>query len=251
MSGKKLRVEEMKERFGDVTHFTYSELYEFFLEKEPGLKIGTFKWRVYHLKEKGIIRSLKRGKYIFEARKIYTPPISNKLKKIYNLQKKQFPYMSISLWDTSWLNEFMIHQTIKSNIIVEVNRDSMNSVFGVMKSKYGDVYLDPNKDEIKKYVLSSDGAYVINPLLVNSPIFLKENVFVPKIEKILVDIFVDENLFIAYQGQERVNIFENVFDNYSVNLTTLFRYASIRRIKERLISFMKTQTSIQRKYLEV
>lgn len=250
MRGKKLRVEEIKERFGNVASFKYLELYEFFLEKESDLNIGTFKWRVYKLKEEGIIRSLKRGTYIFEARKIYTPPETNNIKKIYKLLKKQFPYMSISLWDTSWLNEFMIHQPAKSNIIVEVNRDSMNSVFAVLKVRFGDVYLDPSKDEVRKYVLSSDGVYVIKPLLVNSPVFLHENVSVPKIEKILVDIFVEENLFIAYQGQEKVNIFENVFDNYSVNLTTLFRYASTRRAKERLIDFMKTRTSIQKKYLE-
>lgn len=251
MNGKKLRVKEMKERFGNVDPFTYIELYEFFLEKEPDLKIGTFKWRVYYLKKEGVIRSLKRGIYIFETRRIYTPPITNKLKKIFNLLKKQFPYTSISVWDTSWLNEFMIHQPIKSNIIVEVNRDSMNSVFAILKLKYGEVYLDPNQSELKKYVLSSDGVYVIKPLLVNSPIVLYDNVFVPKIEKILVDIFVEENLFIAYQGQEKINIFDNVFENYSVNLTTLFRYASKRRVKEKLINFMKMHTSIQRRYLEV
>lgn len=246
---RNLKSGEIKKRFEHFSTITYSELYEFYLEQEPNLKLGTFKWRIYHLKELGVIRSLKKGVYLFESRKPFTPPDVLKLREIYKLLIEHFPYMDVVLWDTSWFHEFMVHQPIKSNLIVEVNRESTGSVFTMLKERHNDVYVRPSKDEIQKYVQTSERSIIINPLIVDAPIFKFEHITIPKIEKILVDLFVEENLFITYQGHERKNIFEKIFENYSINVTTLYRYALKRNAKERLIRFMKNQTSIHEKYL--
>jgi len=66
----------------------------------------------------------------------------------------------------------------------------------------------------------------------------------------LVDIFFESKLFKAYQGQELINIFERVFDEYIVNLTTLTRYARNRGIKGKIIKFIIDNTKIDSRFLK-
>jgi hypothetical protein len=65
-----------------------------------------------------------------------------------------------------------------------------------------------------------------------------------RLEKILVDIFSDEDRFFTFHGQEMINIFENAFSMYWINTKTLFRYAGRRKVVERLKNFINTRTQI-------
>ena len=66
-----------------------------------------------------------------------------------------------------------------------------------------------------------------------------------KLEKILVDIFSDEDRFFIFHGQEMINIFDNAFSNYWINTKTLFRYAGRRKAAERLKHFINSETQIK------
>jgi len=52
------------------------------------------------------------------------------------------------------------------------------------------------------------------------------------IEKLLVDIFCDEIVFVAQQGGEMQIIFRNAFEKYSINENKMLRYADRRSKKE-------------------
>ena len=58
----KLRTEEIKKVFGNKP-FTSDDLYHFYQKYDPNLKKNTFRWRVYALKNDGVINTLKRGVY--------------------------------------------------------------------------------------------------------------------------------------------------------------------------------------------
>lgn len=64
----KMRIDELKEVF-NKRPFTSTELFEFYLQKEPDLKKTTFRWRIYNLKNEGVIYNLKRGLYTTEGKK--------------------------------------------------------------------------------------------------------------------------------------------------------------------------------------
>lgn len=65
------------------------------------------------------------------------------------------------------------------------------------------------------------------------------NVMTPTIEKILVDIYCDKVIYAAFQGKEMQNIYRNVFNKYTVNLSTLSRYALRRGKKEEIDAYLE------------
>ena len=58
------------------------------------------------------------------------------------------------------------------------------------------------------------------------------------LEKIMVDLFADENLLHFYQGSEMVNIYEKIIDRYSINFTKLFSYAKRRKKEQEIKQFI-------------
>ena len=103
---------------------------------------------------------------------------------------------------------------------------------------YNDVFLLQTKTEetlLERYIFSADNPIVIRKIVSKSPtqkIFdVRHNtdIFVPRLEKILVDLYCEDNLFRAYKGTEQYHIFENAFKTYSINLKTLLAYAQRRK----------------------
>jgi hypothetical protein len=58
------------------------------------------------------------------------------------------------------------------------------------------------------------------------------------IEKMLVDILVDESIFVAQQGSEMQVIFKSAIEKYGVNKSKMLRYADRRRKKEALEKYL-------------
>lgn len=249
MENNKFKIQDIVKYFGYENPFTSKELYQFYLMFENDLNQGTFRWRVYRLKEEGIMRSLKRGVYILETRKVYKPKVNLALKKLFNDVKRSFPYIDICIWNTSWLHDFMNHQPFNSMIILEVDRDVTEVVFQFLREKRNEVYLSPKAKSSNSYILGENGIIVKQIVKEEVPIMEHEKVVVPKIEKILVDIFFESQLFISYQGQEKINIFERVYDEYSINASTVYRYARNRGIKENIKKFILENTNIDKKYI--
>ena len=237
MKDNKFRIEDIISKFKNKSFFTYKDLYDFYSEKETSLKTGTLKWRIYKLKERGVIRDLERGVYKLGSLKIFMPIISSRAKNLYNFLSKTYPYVQIYLWETSWLNNFMIHQPFNSFIIIETDKDILDPAFYLLKEKGNQIYINPKKDYIDKYV-SGENVIIIRSFIQGTPNIKVENIHIPKIEKILVDIFFEKDLFISFQGQELINIFKRIFEQFTINLTTLLRYARKRGIKEDIKSFL-------------
>ena len=221
------------EEFKDRESFSRNELFEFFKYFEPDLKEGTFGWRIYDLKNKNIIKPLMRGVYTVSYKPKYKPEVSQDLLKLAGKINDKFEDVKCCIWETSWLNEFSQHQSSKKIIIIEVEKEFLDSFFYELKKIYkGDVYLTPDEKAINFYVAESIQPIVIKKLVTRSPITKrtekKIKFHIPFLEKILVDIFSEDKLFYYSQGVELVHIFENALKSYSVNYTKLFSYAKRR-----------------------
>lgn len=239
----KLRIDELIEAFKNKP-FTSEELFRFYIEKEPDLKKTTFRWRVYILKNDGVIQSPKRGLYITESKKKFEPDIDERLYKLYKKIRNKFPYSDICIWKVTWLNNYMVHQSISNNIIVEVDKEATDSVFAFVQESNNNVYLNPGKYEIQTYILPGQNNIIIKNLVVGAPKEDKGDIVIPKIEKIIVDLFADDELYVTYQGGELKSIYEELFNNFSINQSTLYRYASRRNVKDRIITYLKEETAI-------
>lgn len=242
----KLKMAELTKEFEDKP-FTSKQLYQFYLEEEPDLKETTFRWRVYYLKKERVIQSLKRGLYTVTKKGDFSPPIDKKMKNLYKKIKVQFPYSKVNMWDTSWLNNYMIHQPITSNIIIEVDKDAVSSVFAFLQESMKNVFVNPDKYEMETYMIPGQRNIIVKNLVVESPVEIREGISIPRIEKIMVDLFVEDQLYMTYQGGELKNIYEAFFETFSINQSKLNRYVTKRKVKGRFLEFLKEETGINQK----
>ena len=231
------------EEFMDREYFTRKELYEFYRYFEPDLKEGTFGWRIYDLKDKNIIRSIKRGLYVISYKPKYKPKISPELIKLAKRITDRFEDTKHCIWETEWLNEFSQHQASKRIILIEIEKYFIESLYYELKdSSIIELYLKPDDKTIDFYIAESKYPVVIKNLITRSPIFRrKENrvkFYTPLLEKILVDLFAEEKLFYYLQGSELIHIYENAISNYAINFTKLFSYAKRRGREQDIKQFM-------------
>ncbi len=248
MVNHKLKSKEIIEYFKNKP-FTSNDLYEFYKKLEPDLKKSAFKLRVHNLKKQGIINSLMKGVYITTSKKNFEPPISDQLINLFFNIKKKFPYAKIAIWETSWLNKYMVHQVFSNNIILEVEKDAARAVFSYLQEDYSNVYLNSKKFEIEHYIISKYNNIIIKNLTMTSPLMEKESIKIPTIEKIIVDLYMDKKIFNSYQGSELKNIFQEFFNTYNINQSTLRQYANKRHIKDKLIYFLENEVGISKEML--
>lgn len=231
------------EEFKGRKSFSREDLFDFFRYFEPDLKEGTFGWRIYDLTNKNIIRSIRRGLYVVSYKPKYKPEVSKDVLKFAKRINEQFEEAKYCIWETEWLNEFSQHQASKQIVLVEIEKEFVESLYYELKDSFNnDFYLSPDKKVIDVYVAESNYPVIIKKLITRSPISRRTEkaikFYTPLIEKILVDIFAEDNIFYFYQGSELVHIYENIISNYSVNFTKLFSYAKRREGEQEIKSFL-------------
>ena len=143
------------------------------------------------------------------------------------------------LWDSSLLNEFSIHQSMKSFLIIEVEKDSIESIFHFLKDSRFTVFIEPSQAVFENYAMSENNFIIVKPLISEAPIQSIKNINTVTLEKMLVDIFCEEIIFSAYRGNEMKTIFTGAFNKYAINENRLLRYASRRGKREQLKKYLK------------
>jgi len=233
------------EAFKDRSSFNREELYDFYLDFEPDLKESTFSWRIYDLKKKDIIKTIGRGLYVISYKPKYKAVLSDNVFKIARKTNDHFEDIKYAIWETQWLNEFTQHQTSNQMIVVEVEKEFTYSLYYYLNDTLQmDFFLNPDDKEIEFYISEKLVPVVIKRMVTRAPIQKIKNkkavVPIATLEKIMVDIFAEENLFHFYQGSEMVNIYEKIIDRYSINFTKLFSYAKRRRKEQEIKQFIRT-----------
>lgn len=213
------------------------EIAALFREFEPNLNQTTINWRIYSLVQSGIIDRVGRGKYAISSRDKFIPNISSRIHDLNLAVKKEFPYLNTCLWDTSILNEFMVHQPGLFYTIVEVEKDATESVFYFLKDQKQTVFINPSSEMLERYVQFDQHTLIVKNLITEAPTQLIEDVNTVTLEKVLVDIFCDTTLFSAQQGVEMRTIFQEAFRKYSLNVDKIFRYSARRGNKKKLGDF--------------
>lgn len=190
------------------------------------------------------MQRIGRGKFTLGEGKNYVPEISSATKSIYKKIKAEFPYANLCVWNTSVVNEFMQHQPNQFFVLVETDKAATNAVFYFLREIKKSVFIEPTKDILEKYAVNKNEVFVVKPLISEAPTQNINSVETASIEKILVDIFCDDVIFLAQQGAEMRTIFKEAFNKYTINQSKMLRYANRRRKKEELIQFAKTVSNL-------
>lgn len=245
MAAEKLLIDRIVDRFGEKPFFEIRELAAFYRLKEKTITTATINWRAHYLVRAGVLQRIGRGRYAVGREKQYSPEINTSTKSLYRKLKEEFPYSAFCLWNTSAVNEFMVHQPGRFFTLVETEKETTEAVFYFLKDLKKQVFLNPDVELLERYFSVNKEAFIVKPFVTEMPAQIIKGVVTVTIEKMLVDIFCDEVIFSAHQGAEMKTIFREVFAKYTINRSKMMRYAARRGKKKQLGGFLKTAVNFR------
>jgi hypothetical protein len=237
-------ITDLQQQFKNIRSFTHTDLYDFFRSSDTKKSEADFLWYLYELKDKNIIKPLEKGVYkLLQPKRNFEPLLNEQLYAVQSLLLKDFNLLNTCLWSTEWLNEFTIHQSTQTYTLLEVEDSASESVFYHLRDNgFKNVFLKPDALLMNRYVSETENPIIVLKLMSRSPLtslqLNKGAIKMPKLEKILIDLYCDDVLFTAYKGQELYQIFEYALKNYAINFTTLFAYAERRKRRDAIVNYL-------------
>jgi len=227
------------EFFKDADRFTKDELKAFISSSGISLSDNALRKRIYRLRKKGLILVLKRGVYAINDKYVFVPSSDRFIKRINKLFQQQYDDVNYCIWNTQWLHSFMNHQLVSSFYILEVEKEIIDSVFYYLKDNNIKVFNNPSEQMMEEHILGEQNVLIIKPFISRSPVVIVDKISFAKLEKILVDIYCDTHQFYIFMGQEIINIYENAFRHYNINIGSLYNYALRRGKKKQIEEFIQ------------
>ena len=199
-------------------------------EDFPHWSDNTVNMYLSKLKKEGKISTPSKGIYELGSIPLFNPEVSNALKKIYTKIKREFPYITFCVWDSAWLNDLMQHQPFKHYMVVEVEKDASEPVFGFLNEAFKNVFLNPDEEIFDRYIQNLHEVIIVKNMVSEAPLTEVQKIVVPALEKLLVDMLADTNLFSAQQNETEF-IMKTAMNKFAINEMKMKRYA-LRRNRE-------------------
>jgi len=212
-------IDKVQNKFRNSNIIAVGELSLFFKKQLPKITDATISWYIHQLYKESVINRVGRGMYSLSDKLVFKPAISAKLIKLYKKVHKAFPFIEFCVSETSCLNSFMIHQQIRHRLIVEVEKDAVESVFYKIAENNKHVYLNPNTEIYELYISDFD-SIIIKTLTSQPPLKVIDGIKIPKLEKILIDILSDIDLYAAQQDEQEY-IYNEAFFRYNINMSEI------------------------------
>lgn len=185
------------------------------------------------LVEQGKLERLGRGVYGSAAKmNRFTPAVGEKTAALYGSVKQEFPLIDMCVYEGQWITPFMHHLANNQAIYLEVERDVSEAIFHKLRDRGLSVFHRPDKADMYKYVDLGNAPVIIKNLVTESPLQTVDEVRIPTLEKLLVDMYCDPDFFYL-QGAEYWRIMHNAH-RYSINMSKMFRYAARRSEAEEI-----------------
>ena len=139
------------------------------------------------------------------------------------------------IYNITFLNEWLNQLIGKTTIFIEVDKNYLYSMYELLVDNgYKNILLNPSIEEIDKY--SSSNLIIIKSLYTRSPINRKDKSF--SIEKLIVDLFIDDILRKFYSTSELPWIYKQIFKEYAIDELSLNTYLTRRRIKDKFYEYL-------------
>ncbi|MGN6416649.1 MAG: DUF6577 family protein [Pseudobacter sp.] len=240
---------KLAEKFLGRDTFSSDELFSFFKEWEPDLKMATFRWRIHELKQRGIIQSVKRGIFTIRIKPTFKISASDNGIKIYKRIIKAYPDIRACVWNTQKLNDLMLHQPARSWDVIEVENDAFDLVWENAISGIGFPIKARHQDYLE-YANRTTPTYFLKKLLSRAPLEPAEGYILPTLEKILVDIFCEPSFYSTFSGSEFSVMLNNAYHRFAVDFAKLLQYAKRRNKARELKDLILATTDIPHNLVE-
>ena len=140
-------------------------------------------------------------------------------KYLYLLKKNEVLYPAGRGWYSNIQKEF------------ELNIESTKRIIKLLIENNYNAYLNPYKIEVEKFVELKLHTIILRPS-VSSRVSKEKNQ--AKIEKILVDLFMEMKKITLIDKDEYIKIVSNIVLNYRINIAEILDYAHNRKIKSEI-----------------
>jgi len=215
-------------------YFHINDLKKYFAERDIEFKKNTLKQCLYLLKKEGLIYEAGKGWYstIKEKLVLDTKPVE----KIISLIKKKFPLLEFSCWSTEQIKGFFHHLPSQFVTFVNADKDFLQSLKDFLTDNGYNVYLNPYKIEAEKYVELKNRPIILRPSISSRE---PKDRFLAKVEKIIIDLFMETKKINLIDMEEYKKIVSNVVLNYRVDMAMVLDYAYSRKIKDRIQNIIR------------
>lgn len=192
---------------------------------------STVRWRLHEMLKRGVLQRLGRGVYTLQDKREFRLTVADSLTSLFHAVRKKLPYVELCVWRSDVLQDLTQHFPDRSVSIVEVEKNGEAAVQDFLVGidqpavTYKDLPAVERSFPGQEYI-------VVKRLVSEAPLTRVDDVTVPRLEKILVDIVQDRNLFGFLEGAETHYIYEFASDRYHIQLDTLLRYASRRGVRD-------------------
>lgn len=247
---KKYEIQMISEHIYDKVVIDENEFKRLFFELFPDRSEKYFNYYMLDLYKNNILYKYgtKRWKPC-KDRKVFNFELDIESSIMYKMSAIS-PSITISIWNSMVLSHLTSLQMFNKVTIVEtysyareyvLNFLLEQGVFALYEEDYSVMVKYSNKGEM----------YIVKTLNEECPIVRKRYynvrrvnlydtptiVTIPKIEKIIVDLLVDD-IYKMLFSDEVNNIIFQLLNKYQINISTVLRYAKNRHFKEKILSYL-------------
>jgi hypothetical protein len=188
---------------------------------------STVLWRLHDMVQRETLSRVRRGVYTRREKREFHLTVADSLASLFRAVRTSLPYVELCAWRSDDVRDLARHYPNRGVPIIEVEKEGEAAVqnFLVGMDQPAVAYEDLPAVERS---FPGQRFIVVKRLVSESPLSKVDDVTVPRLEKILVDIVQDRNLFGFLEGAETHHIYKSAWDRYQIQLDTLLRYASRR-----------------------
>ena len=225
-------------------YFSMKDLRKFLNQNDIAYTNNNLKQSIYHLKSDDLIFESGRGWYstVKEEFSLIRRPINKTVEMI----NGNFPLLEFSCWSTEQIKTFFHHLPSQFVTFIYSDKYLLESLKDFLENNNYNVFLNPQKKEAEKFVQFKDQTFILRPSIAHRE--PKDNHFA-RIEKIIVDLYMETKKIGLIDKKEFKRIIENIMGNYRINLSEMLDYAHNRKTRREIENivyetFMYTNATI-------
>ncbi|MFA7567289.1 MAG: DUF6577 family protein [Alkalispirochaeta sp.] len=192
---------------------------------------STVRWRLHDMVQRGRLQRLRRGVYTRQGKREFRVMVTDSLAALFHAVRENLPYVELCTWRSDVFQDLTQHYPHRGVSIIEVEKEGEAAVLDFLVGMDQPAVAYQDLPAIERSALEQT-YIVVKRLVSEAPVTKVDDVTVPRLEKILVDIVRDRHLFGFLEGAETHYIYKAATDRYHVQLDTLLRYASRRGVRD-------------------
>lgn len=207
------------------------------LSKESKLSNSGLYKRIDKMIARGELSRVGSGQYSFKHKHSFDYSVMNDISKsiLEKLEKRFDKSSRYILYESSLLNVFLNHLIGRSTIILEVEKELVETIFWFLKEEgFNNVLLNPSENDNYIYNPYDGSGIIVKTMVSKAPIDNKHHKIT--IEKLIVDIVCDKTLNMFYEDSEIPHMVEDIVGNYNLKYDSIKNYAKRRHSLDKFLN---------------